>query len=755
MPRKPKQAPEELVEKIERTRDELRDEARVRLGVTGEQQAQPLRDVLSKHGLGLYPLAALGVLSIVDTFQGYAFGVLVPDISDTLGIGRGAIAAIIALQTLANSVAPLPVAAMAQRRARRALLIVSTGIAWSLIAATTGFVTSAAGLLAVLVLDGLTTATVGALHAPFLLDSYPPEGRVRVLSFYRGANSFGNVLAPLLVAAFSAWLGLTWRGVFVVLGLLSLMAALSTVRLRDPGFGRWDTEQVRDTVRRREGAVASAGESDPAEGDVALGFFEIVHRLLLIRTIRRLLWGYGVFGVLLIPYQTFLAFFLVERWNLGAGARGLFVAFLAGVSIAALALFGRRGEALFRQSPARVVELAATVLGIGVALICLAALMPAFVLMVASFGLAAGMLAVLGPALSVTLLSVIPARMRPHGAALIGIALGAGGLGGALLLGGIDRRFGISGTIASLVVPGMLGALVIRSAGRLVPQDLDRMIDETIEDEEIRQITTSGAHLPLLKCRRVNFAYGPLQVLFDVDFSVDDGEMVALLGTNGAGKSTLLKVISGIGLPFGGSVRYRGLDITYLDAERRLRLGITQVPGGRAVFGPMTVVENLRLFGHTLGRSRGAVEGGIERSFELFPRLGERRNQRARTLSGGEQQMLGLAKALVLRPRLLLVDELSLGLAPVIVSQLLDTVREINRDGTAVVLVEQSVNIALGLVDHAYFMEKGEIRFDGSSSELLARGDLLRAVFLRGAGGAQGARGRGAARRASSAKARR
>ena len=237
----------------------------------------------------------------------------------------------------------------------------------------------------------------------------------------------------------------------------------------------------------------------------------------------------------------------------------------------------------------------------------------------------------------------------------------------------------------------------------------------------------------MLACRRIDFSYGQLQVLFGVDFTVDDGEMVALLGVNGAGKSTLLRVVSGVGLPSAGSVRFRGGDITYLDAERRARLGITQVPGGRAVFGNVSVMDNLRAFGHTLGRDRRAVDEALERCFVAFPRLGERTSQNASTLSGGEQQMLGLARALILRPRVLLIDELSLGLAPVVVAQLLDMVRRINADGTAVVLVEQSVNIALSLVDHAYFMEKGEIRFDGRSADLLAREDLLRAVFLEGA----------------------
>jgi ABC-type branched-subunit amino acid transport system ATPase component len=284
---------------------------------------------------------------------------------------------------------------------------------------------------------------------------------------------------------------------------------------------------------------------------------------------------------------------------------------------------------------------------------------------------------------------------------------------------------------------GGLGALIIGSGHSLIEPDLDRMIDGVLEDEEIRRIHTSGGRLPMLACRNIDFSYGQLQVLFDVNFTVDDGEMVALLGVNGAGKSTLLKVISGIGLPTKGSVRYRGQEITYLDAERRLKLGITQIPGGRAVFGPMTVVENLRSYGYTMRKDRGAVDRAIDICFDAFPRLGERRNSLASQLSGGEQQMLGLSKALMLRPRLLLIDELSLGLAPIIVGQLLDMVRRINADGTAVVLVEQSVNIALNLVDHAYFMEKGEMRFDGAAKDLLARDDLLRAVFLQGAGAAR------------------
>src|SRR5437870_10885748 len=153
--------------------------------------------------------------------------------------------------------------------------------------------------------------------------------------------------------------------------------------------------------------------------------------------------------------------------------------------------------------------------------------------------------------------------------------------------------------------------------------------------------------MPLLACRGIDFSYGPLQVLFGVDFTVDDGEAVALLGVNGAGKSTLLRVIAGLGLPDNGSVRLEGHDITFVDAERRVPLGITQVCGGRTVFADLTVAENLQLFGETTDRRSPAVRNAIDEAYATFPRLAERRNQPAGTLPGGEQQMLGLTRALI------------------------------------------------------------------------------------------------------------
>jgi ABC-type branched-subunit amino acid transport system ATPase component/MFS family permease len=716
------------------TRAERRAAARDLLGVSGQQRdVEPLRPVLRQHQLTTYPMFALGLLGIVDTFQAYAFGVLTPEISRALGLSFTSIAAARTIASLGIVLSPLPMAALSQSRGRRAMLCVVTGIAWSVITLTTGLVTSFLALLLVLVLDGLSTGSVLALHTPLLVDSYPPKARVRILSGYRGMVVLGQVLSPLFVALLAGPLHLTWRGVFLAMGLTSLAATLFAIGLRDPGPGRFDSE----ALRAEEHAVV--GGTTPVNADeVALGFFEILRRLLLIPTVRQLASGYFAIGMLLIPLQTYLSVFLEQRWGLGPGSRGLFFAGVATVGIAALGLYARRAEAAFAQDPAKVLTIAALALVWTVCLFALGALAPVFVLTCVLFALGQAGIAVLIPSLDICIMSVIDARFRPHASAVNGIFLAAGALLGAVLLNGLDRRVGVAGAIVCLIGPGVLAAFFVRQARPLISKDLDRLIDGILESEDIRVIKGRGGKLPMLSAKGIDFSYGQLQVLFGVDFTVDEGEMVALLGTNGAGKSTLLKVISGIGLPSAGTVRFKGEDITYLDAERRVPLGISQVPGGRAVFGSMDVVENLQTFGFTLGRDKKRVDASIEECFEAFPRLEERRGSLAANLSGGEQQMLGLAKALILRPRLLLIDELSLGLAPIIVGQLLEMVRRINATGTAVVLVEQSVNIALSLVDHAYFMEKGEMRFDGPAQELLAREDLLRAVFLEGASKADG-----------------
>jgi ABC-type branched-subunit amino acid transport system ATPase component len=240
----------------------------------------------------------------------------------------------------------------------------------------------------------------------------------------------------------------------------------------------------------------------------------------------------------------------------------------------------------------------------------------------------------------------------------------------------------------------------------------------------------SPAAPAVLELAGVDFSYGALQVLFGVTFDVREGEILALLGTNGAGKSTVLRVLCGLAPPARGTVRFGGEDVSGQPAEDMAARGVVQVPGGRAVFPDLTVLENLEVGTYLLRRDKATARARIEDVLDRFPRLRERSSQGAASLSGGEQQQLAIAKALLLRPRVLCIDELSLGLAPVVVEGLLEAVRQVHAEGTTLVIVEQSLNVAASLCQRAVFLEKGEVRFEGSPAELLERGDLARSVFL-------------------------
>jgi ABC-type branched-subunit amino acid transport system ATPase component/ABC-type branched-subunit amino acid transport system permease subunit len=246
-------------------------------------------------------------------------------------------------------------------------------------------------------------------------------------------------------------------------------------------------------------------------------------------------------------------------------------------------------------------------------------------------------------------------------------------------------------------------------------------------------------HTPVvLSCDTVEVSYGPVQILFGVDLEVHEGEIVALLGTNGAGKSTLLKGASGLVKVGGGSVRLDGARIDGSAAESIARKGLSLMPGGRGIFPTLTVDENLRLGTWMVRKDRHAVGEAKARVLDLFPILQQRAHQQAGNLSGGEQQMLSLAMALMVRPKVLMIDELSLGLAPTIVSQLLDVVKRLHESGVTIVVVEQSVNVALQMAERAVFLEKGEVRFTGRTMDLLDRPDILRSVFIAGAGSVEG-----------------
>ncbi len=227
----------------------------------------------------------------------------------------------------------------------------------------------------------------------------------------------------------------------------------------------------------------------------------------------------------------------------------------------------------------------------------------------------------------------------------------------------------------------------------------------------------------LLEIKGLNAGYGDVQVLWDIDLQVAQGRIVALVGANGAGKSTLLKVISGLMPPYAGRILFNGEDIGRWPSKMIVQQGIVHVPEGRHLFPDMSIEENL-LMGAFRRKASKDVQAQLEKMYTAFPRLGERKKQKAGSLSGGEQQMCAIARGLMADPRLILIDEMSLGLAPLIVDLLIDTVKAVNSQGTAVLLVEQDVQLALEHADYGYVLSTGRIAIQGTSGELLENREI-------------------------------
>ena len=234
--------------------------------------------------------------------------------------------------------------------------------------------------------------------------------------------------------------------------------------------------------------------------------------------------------------------------------------------------------------------------------------------------------------------------------------------------------------------------------------------------------------MQMLNVEHINVYYGQIHAIKDVSFEVNEGEIVSLIGSNGAGKSTALKTVSGLLRSHTGSITFLGQDISKVEAYRLVAQGLAHVPEGRRIFLQMTVEENLQMGGYTAGKE---MDARIADVYQRFPRLKERRNQIGGTLSGGEQQMLAMGRALISAPRLLMMDEPSMGLAPILVEQIFDIIRELHEAGTTILLVEQNAEMALKVADRAYVLESGRITLSGTGAEL-AQSDAIKKAYLGG-----------------------
>jgi branched-chain amino acid transport system ATP-binding protein len=667
-------------------------------------------------GVDTFPLAVLFALFFFDEFDTAAFTVLAPNIQDHFHLTDRAFGLLVIGNLSVVLALAVPVTFYGDRLPRTRMVVVG-----GVLAGVFSFLTGTATTLWVLVLyrlgNGVGRLVNDPVHTSLLADYYKPESRPRVFSLHRNGEQLGRVVGPAVAGIAAAiW---DWRAAFLILIVPIVATSMVAIRLRDPRRGGTDDPD----------AAVDAEREDPPR------FPEAARTLFAVPTLRRLYLSFVFVGAGLIPLAYYLPLFLEREFGVDVFWRGAIVSFNAAFTFAGVLLSGRwtaRWLTIGMGEPLKRAGLVLVAVGIGLLLVAASPWLGLVVALGAATSFAAG---VFTPPFVTTQAFVSPARVRTlsYGFGAVFILLGTWLLFIIVPVIRVSDVHGIRWGIVATVGYWIIGGLVLRSAHRFVADDTNRALQNLALTAQLRRERLQAGASALLLCRDVDVAYDGVQVLFGVDMEVHKGEIVALLGTNGAGKSTLLRAIAGVVDPVGGAIFFNGRDITHADPVTAAELGIVQVPGGKAVFPTLTVAEHFRAASWLMRDDEARVEAAREEMLQRFPRLRSHLDHLAGDISGGEQQMLALSMAFIAEPELLIIDELSLGLAPIIVEQLLEIVREIHARGTTVILVEQSVNVALTLASRAYFLEKGEVRFEGPTAELLERDDILRSVFLEGA----------------------
>jgi ABC-type branched-subunit amino acid transport system ATPase component/predicted MFS family arabinose efflux permease len=663
----------------------------------------------------------------LDELEGAAIYVLAPEIRRTFHISEGAIVFIGTASAAFFVLGAVPMGWLADRVKRVPIVGVSSLLFGGFVLAS-GLAVNAFMLFWTRFFTGIAKANTIPVHGSLVADAYPIGVRARMSAAMQGTAHALGLASPVLVAAIAQAAGGAqgWRWAWYLLGIPVSLVAIAAFFMREPPRGQFEKDHVLGEVLEEE---------HPAPISMEAAFA----RLKQIATIRTVLVAFCALGFGLFSQGSLSSLYLDKHLHVtNALDRGVLLSLSGIAALPFLPFIGKYFDRVYRRDPARALAL------VGLLILPSALFTPLqfsvhsrawFVI----FGIPQAVLitsafAMVGP----VLYAVVPYRLRGMGSSLTTMYIFfIGGFLGGVVAGFFTNAIGTRGTVIALGVPtSIIGGLLLMNGARFIRNDLSLVVSELLEEqEEHRKRTEGGLAVPVLQVADIDFSYGPVQVLFDVNFEVRRGEVLALLGTNGAGKSTILRVISGLGVPQRGVVRLNGQNITYVTPEGRARIGIVQLPGGKGIFPSLTVNQNLAVSARLLAHSSSEVTAKVDSVLAMFPELAERRRQIAGSLSGGQQQMLALGRVLLHKPEILLIDELSLGLAPVVVQRMLAVVETLKAQGQTMLIVEQSLSVALSVADRAIFLEKGTVRFEGPAHDLLARGDLARAVFFGVEGG--------------------
>ena len=679
-----------------------------------------LRDVCG--GEPVYPLAILFGLNAVDELDRTAFGILLPEIRDAFDLDLTTTLTLLAAVTIGALALQVPIAQLADRRPRLPLMIAGA-VCWALFAGLTGFATTLWVLGIARSGSAIGKAVIDPTHNSLIADYYPLASRSRVYSTHRAANAVGAFVGPLVAGLLAFRFG--WRVPFVVFIAPTLVFAFLALRLREPVRGRWE--------RAAMGAAADVVMTE----ETTPSFAESWRTVQRIPTLRRLWASLPFLAASLVGFVALASLFYEQEFHLDERARGIAAAIAEPFQLVGLVVGARIATRRYAADLPGLIRFLSTIALAAAGCSALFALSPNRVVAVVLNCAISALFAVVAPGILTALSFAIPPRARATGFSVASLWI-IPGLLILPLIGWIADEWTIRIGMLVMVPSFVIGALVLRSVHGMIDADVAEVWRAAAARSEALYERRQGRS-ELLLVRGLEAGYGGRRIIHGVDLDLREGEIVALLGTNGAGKSTLLKSISGVVEADRGAVVLDGRDITHAPPNEIANLGVVQLPGGAGVFGGLTVAENLALARWSRPKTSRHGEPsdvpGDERpdALAMFPVLTRFLDSPAANLSGGQQQMLALAMCLETRPRVLLVDELSLGLAPVIVAELLPVLRRLAGEGVAVVVVEQSVNLALQIADRAYFMERGEIQFSGPTRGLLERPDLLRSVFLAGA----------------------
>ena len=706
-------------------------------------------------GASLFPLGVLFAIELLDQATQSAFNVLTPNIRDAFHLTNAGILLIVAIAGAAALACTLPIAVLADRtnRVRIALVGALVGAAFSI-----GLGVAQGVVVATIMLVGVSMgqAVIFPTHNSLLADYYPVPARPRVYSAHRSGISIGAIVGVLLGAGLAAVF--SWRAPFFFFAVPIVVVVIIGLRLREPVRGRHEQLELSEQMLASErgepaplddlpaaarvpptGRVARASRPPPldipVEAPPSLG--EAWRTVWKIGVLRRIFIALPFLAAAIAGFTSLASLQYQETFHLDAVQRAYLIAPIQLFDLLGLAVGAVIATRLARRGIGLVFRMLAVASMVAAGFAVLFALAPNVPLaFIGNAGIDAS-LAIVGPGVLASLSLAIPARVRS-----VGFSIGAlFVLPGFLVLpavGALGDAVGFRYGLLILVPIFVIGGLIVASAGSLIERDV-RDVWTSMRTRTQMLLDRHAGRLPLLAVRELAVGYDGVVVLADVAIEIAEGEIVALVGTNGAGKSTLLRAIGGVVEADHGAIVFDGRDITHLPPDEIARLGVAQVPGGEGIFPNLRVEDNLRVAAWQ-GRRRGEHDADmIDEALTAFPSLASRRDERAANLSGGQQQMLALAMATITRPKLFLIDELSLGLSPIVVEQLLGAIESMRQAGTSILLVEQSMNVAVAVADRVYVMETGVVRFSGSADELAAHPEMLWSVYLQKASETLGA----------------